>query len=231
MTGRPDGDHDDPSLQLDPPVPAQLSAAWAAAEGQLFPSVLALPDVYERTVLALRATLDRLRGLGTGTGPLLEASASGPALVASAAEQGGISTSGLDVGLIGHVALAMRYREVIADRAASARLQVVRRARAEGRTWVVLEESGDWAGDPYLPYRRVEVHVPTARVVAVTTTVDDDFRTVLHGVAEARLDLRTGAVVETDSVGRSPSSPPTTHTDAADRERDVERRRAALGDE
>ena len=157
-------------------------------------------------------------------------SAPGPALVASAAEQGGISTSGLDVGLIGHVALAMRYREVIADRAASTRLQVVRRARAEGRTWVVLEESGDWAGDPYLPYRRVEVHVPTARVVAVTTTVDEDFRTVLHAVAEARLDLQTGAVVETDPVGRSPSSPPTTHADAADRERDVERRRAALGD-
>jgi hypothetical protein len=230
MTGRPDGDHDDPSPLPDPPLPPELPAAWAAAEGQLFPSVLALPDVYERTVLALRATLDRLRALGTGTGPLLEASASGPALVASAAEQRGISTSGLDVGLIGQAALAMRHREVIADRAASARLQVVRRARAEGRTWVVLEESGDWAGDPYLPYRRVEVHVPTGRVVAVTTTLEEDFRTVSHGVAEARLDLRTGAVVVTDQVGWGPPSPPTTHADAADRERDVERRRAALGD-
>lgn len=230
MTGRPDGDHDDPSPQLDPPVPPELSAAWATAEGELFPSVLALPDVYERTLLALRATLDRLRGLGTGTGPLLEAAASGPALVASAAEQGGISTSGLDVGLIGQVALAMRHREVVADLAAAARLQVVRRARAEGRTWVVLEESGDWAGDPYLPYRRVEVHVPTGRVVAVTTTVDEDFRTVFHGVAEARLDLQTGAVVGTDQVGWGPASRPTTHADAADRERDVERRRAALGD-
>jgi hypothetical protein len=230
MTGRPDGDHDDPSPQLDPPVPPELSAAWTAAEGQLFPSVLAVPDVYERTVLALRAALDRLRGLGTGTGPLLEASASGPALVAAAAERSGISTSGLDVALIAQVALAMRHREVIADRAASARLQVVRRARAEGRTWVVLEESGDWAGDPYVPYRRVEVHVPTGRVVAVTTTLEEDFRTLSHGVAEARLDLQTGAVVETDLMGWGPSSPPTTHADAADRERDVERRRAALGD-
>jgi hypothetical protein len=230
MTGPPDGDHDDPSPQSGPPVPPELSAAWVAAEGQLFPSVLALPDVYERTVLALRATLDRLRALGTGTGPLLEASASAPALAASAAEQGGISTSGLELGLIGQVALAMRHREVIADRAASARLRLVHRARAEGSTWVVLEESGDWAGDPYLPYRRLEVHVPTGRVVAVTTTLEEDFRTVRHAVAEARLDLQTGAVVETDQAERGPSSRPTTHVDAADRERDVERRRVALGD-
>jgi len=230
MTGRPDGDRDDPSPQLGPPVPPELSAAWAAAEGQLFPSVLALPDVYERTVLVLRATLDRLRALGTGTGPLLEASASGPALVASAAEQSGLSTSGLDIALIGQVALAMRHREVTADRAAATRLQLVRRARAEGRTWVVLEESGDRAGDPFLPYRRVEVHVPTGRVVAVTTSVADDFRTVRHGVAEAQLDLQTGAVVETDQARWGSSSQPTTHVDAAARERDVERRRTILGD-
>lgn len=229
MTGRSEGEDGDPPRQPDPPVPPELSAAWMAAEARLFPSVLTMPDVYERTVLALRVTLDRLRGLGTGTGPLLDAAALGPGLVLSAAEEGGTSTAGLDVGLIAQVALAMRHREVIADRAAAARLRLVGQARAQGRPWVVLEESGDRAGDPYRPYRRLEVHVRTGRVIAVTTTADEDFRTVRHGVAEARLDLRTGVVVETDPMDGPPRGA-TTHADAAQREREVERRRAALGD-
>ena len=59
----------------------------------------------------------------------------------------------------------------------------------------MLEESGDWAGDPFTPYRRLEAHATTGQALLVTAVPDDDFRTCQHDVrASCRVDLDTGRV-------------------------------------
>lgn len=213
-------------LRDDDSVPMQLASAWEQAEARLYPAVTTRPDLYQRVLTIVARTVEQLRGLGPSTGALLAASERGAELVSDVMVEHGLSAHELDLDLLARAALAMRHREVTAEQAARRRLRLVAEGRREGRRWVVVEERGDSEGDPFMPYQRLEVEVGTGRALLVTARGDDEFRTVLHGVEEIRLDLTTGALEEAAAAGVAPTS----HPDRAQREAHVTALQAAPSD-
>ena len=178
----------------DVPVPPLVAAAWQRAETLAYSTVTERPDLYQQVVRLVRLTADHLRLLGPGTSALLSAEQRGPELVAAVAEDSGIPVWDLDLGVVAGAAMALRYREVRGEQAARERLRRLAEGRAAGRPVVVLEESGDPEGDPFLPYTRLEAEVATGRAVLVTTLPDDDFSGVVHGVRAVQVELETGSV-------------------------------------
>jgi hypothetical protein len=104
-----------------------------------------------------------------------------------------------------------------ASRAPTRRFELLAAARAEQLSWVVLEESGDKAGDPWDPYRRLEAQTATGRVLLVMAMPDDDFRTCQHTVELLQLDLDTGRIEQPPG----PDEAPFRCSIAADREAHV----------
>lgn len=178
----------------EPTVPAVTAASWRTAETQLFGALWNRPDLYRGVIVLVGATVDRLRALGTSRAALRDAAPTIGALVRDVLEQGALSADGIDPDLVGRAALALRYREVAAERASVRRVELLAAARAGQLRWVVLEEAGDWAGDPYAPYRRLEAEAASGRALLVTTTPHDDFRTFQHTVEMVHIDLDTGRV-------------------------------------
>jgi len=178
----------------DAPVPPLVAASWQRAETLAYSTVTERPDLYQQVVRLVRLTADHLRLLGPGTSALLSAEQRGPELVAEVAEDSGIPVWDLDLDVVAGAAMALRYREVRGEQAARERLRRVAEGRSAGRAVVVLEESGDPEGDPFLPYTRLDVEVATGRAVLVTTLPDDDFGGVVHGVRAVQVDLETGSV-------------------------------------
>ena len=187
---------DDALLHDDGPVPMVLAASWDQAEAKLYPAVTTRPDLYQRVLTVVRLTVDRLQALGPSTGALLAAAEQGPALVSEVMSEAGLSAYELDLDLLAKAALAMRHREVAAEQGARRRMRRVAQGHRAGQAWVVLEEKGYAEGDPFVPYTRLEVEVATGRALLVTTRADEDFRAVVHGVEQLRVDLETGWVQE-----------------------------------
>lgn len=229
------GSHDHPTgpddasaalLRDDAAVPLQLSSSWDQAEAKLYPAVTTRPDLYQRVLTVVARTVERLRGLGPSTGALLAASERGPELVSEVMSEHGLSAYELDLDLLARAALAMRHREVVAEQGARRRARLVAEGHRAGRRWVVVEEHGAFEGDPFMPYRRLEVEVRTGRALLVTARGDDEFRTVLHAVEELRVDPATGAVDEPEDGGVAPTS----HPSAAAREEHVTQRKGEPSD-
>jgi hypothetical protein len=207
------------------PVPAATAASWRAAEGQLFAAVLGAPEVYQRALVLVGTTASRLRLLGPSTQALLGAAAEIAALVREVAAAGGLAPDALDPDLVGRAALALRHREVVGEQAAARRLRVLRDAAARGAAWVVLEESGDWDGDPLAPYRRLEAHVASGRALLVTARPDEDLRGSRHAVEVVQVDLATARIEASPAA----TDAPVECLSAADREAYVTAYRAAVG--
>jgi hypothetical protein len=200
----------------DAPVPTLTAASWQQAEAQLYPAVTERPDLYQRIVLLVRGTVDRLRERGSTTSALLAAADRGAELVAEVVEERGLSAAELDLGLIARAALAMRYREVRGEQSLQRRLRLIAAAGHAGQSWVVVQEAGHAEGDPFLPYHRLEVEVATGRALLVSAAADDDFREVHHTVQVVQVDLDNGIVQEVQA-----GAPADTFPDAAAREAQV----------
>jgi hypothetical protein len=197
----------------DGPVPTLLVSSWEQAEARLYPTVLERPDLYQRIVRLVRATADHLRLLGPGTSALVAAAQRGPELVAAVVDDSGIPATEVDLELLAQAALATRYRELRGEQAARRRLRRAEEGRAAGAAWVVVEESGDPAGDPYRPYSRLEVATTGGHALLLTTVPDDEYRAVTHHVHRVRVDPVTGELVD-DHAEPGPS----THPDATTRD-------------
>lgn len=181
-----------PAAETDDLLPRSLLDAWQQGEAQLCSTALAGADTYTRALDLVRHTLEHLRERGVGAAGLVAAAGEGAALVTAAS--GGPATDGLDLRLVAQAALAMRSRELLALQAAARRVEALRAAAARGEAWVVLESAGDPGGDPFLPYRRLEVEVATGRGLLVTAEPDEQFRGCVHAVEPVRVDPATGAV-------------------------------------
>jgi len=177
----------------EPTVPAELAESWRTAEARLFGALLNGPDFYQAAVAVVGETVDRLRLLGPSTTALRNAAPTIGALVRDGLERGS-PASRIDPELAGRAALAMRHREIVAEQASMRRAKLLAAARAEQLSWVVLEESGDRAGDPFLPYRRLEADATTGHALLVTADPDEDFRTCQHAVEVLRVDVENGRV-------------------------------------
>jgi hypothetical protein len=179
-----------------PQVPPELVARWRQGEERLYASALTRADVYELSVDLVCRTAAHLRGLGEGQGPLLAAAERGAELVVDALGGAAPARVRVDLAGVAQAALALRHRQVLAEQAASQRVRAMRDARGRGDVWVVLEESGDAGGSPFLPYRRLEAHAGTGRAVLVTTSPDPTLTTSLHAVEGLLVDPVTGALQE-----------------------------------
>jgi hypothetical protein len=221
-------------------APAETLRAWDAAEARLFPLVMARPEDYERSLTVIQALLGWLRGRCQDVPALLAESARGAAIIDDAARElaGPGAAEGRDAGsagdfpaatnlaagprgdLIAAAACAMRYRELVAAGAARGRLARFARAGAGGEPWAVVEESGDPARAPYLPYHRVEAHVPSGRSLIISIEPDESLRAVWR-LDEGQLDLASGGLAVGEEVG--------SYASAAEFDGALARARARLG--
>jgi hypothetical protein len=132
---------------------------------------------------AAAALLDAWDHREQGTG---DAVADGTGLPLTEAERAALATA----------AFAIRYGEVTAWVAARRRRRAMARAAAQANGgpggWLVLDETGDPAGDPFIAYRRLEVDPVTGAGVLVETRPDESFTGVIHGVQVISVDPATG---------------------------------------
>jgi hypothetical protein len=208
-----------PSPEGGPPgVPAEVLRSWDLAEARLFPLVMARPDLYERSVRMIGALAARLRETCPDVPALLAEHGRGAAL----AEEAGPEASALGIRpeLIAAAACAMRYRELVTAGAAQRRLAALARARDQGLVWAVVEESGDEARAPYVPYQRVEAHVGSGRAVIVSIEPNETFSGATRRLDAGRLDLASGALEAGDPLG--------SYADAATLADALERARAEI---
>jgi hypothetical protein len=177
----------------------------------LFPLVMARPEEYERSLALIAVLLGWLRSRCQDVPALLAQSARGEAIVADAAgelsgdqgeprlDQPGLRT-GARAELIAAAACAMRYRELAAENAARGRRDVLAEASARGESWAVVGEAGEQSRAPYLPYQRVEAHVPSGRAVIISIEPDPALNAVRR-LDEATLDPATGRLVVGAEIG------------------------------
>jgi hypothetical protein len=185
-------------------VPAATLRSWDEAEARLFPLVMSRPEAYERALVLIQETLGQLRNGCDDIPALLAESGRGAAMVAEAAGGGPDERdflTGIRLDLIAAAACAMRYRELRAVLADRERMAALAGARARGESWAVVEESGDLTRVPYVPYQRVEAHVPSGRSVIVSIEPDETLSRPVWRLDEAALDPATGRLVVGAEVG------------------------------
>lgn len=180
---------EDPTTQL-----RRLATQWAAAADRAFAAGLTDPAAYARTTRLVSAVVQTLRERGDGADALIAAWHERHDLtIGVAATDEILTTDGLVVDDVAGAAFAMRHREVAAAIAQERRLAAL--AEHAGRTaWAVLEESGPFGGDPFVPYRRLEVNADRGEAVLVTTRPNDDFTEPVHIVEALHFDPATGAL-------------------------------------
>jgi hypothetical protein len=180
-------------------VPVAVLRSWDQAEARLFPLVMARPDLYERALQVVGVLAARLRETCPDMPALLAAHQQGAALA------GADGVAGVRPELIAAAACATRYRELVTARAAQRRLAALAQARDQGLAWTVVEESGDEARAPYVPYQRVEAHVPTGRAVIVSVELDETLSAVRR-LDAGELDLATGGLRVGEPLGSYPDA-------------------------
>jgi len=190
-----------------PGLPPQVLRSWDEAEARLFPLVMAQPELYERALTAVRRLLEQLRETCPDLPALLAAHERGDDLVtaepmsAAAGAPSVLGVPGIRPALIAGAACAMRYREIVALMAAQGRLEALNRAREEGLSWAVVEESGQADRVPYFPYQRIEVEVASGRAVIVSVGPDETLSRAVYRLDAGLLDPGSGALQIGDPLG------------------------------
>src|SRR5215472_11573144 len=177
----------EPQLPTAAQVPPAVLRSWDQAEAKIFPLVMARPEVYERALRMIADLAARLRETCPDLLALLTAHERGADLVTE-------PSPGVGPELIAAAACAMRYREIVTAGAAKGRLAALAQARDQGLDWTVVEENGDPARAPYLPYERVEAHVRSGRAVIISVEPDETLTGAVHRIDAADLDLATGGL-------------------------------------
>jgi hypothetical protein len=182
-----------------PDVPLAVLRSWDEAEARLFPLVMARPDVYQQAVSMISQLAARLRETCPDLATLIAEHERGGELATS--ELPASQAAGIQPGLVAAAACAMRYRELAASQAAQGRLAALARAREQGFTWAVVEESGPADRAPYVPYQRVEAEVTSGRAVVVSIEPDETLSRAVHRLDECRIDLVTGGLEVGQPIG------------------------------
>jgi hypothetical protein len=182
-----------------PDVPLAVLRSWDQAEARLFPLIMARPEVYQRAVSMISQLAARLRETCPDLPALIAAHGRGGDLATS--ELPGLEAAGIQPDLLAAAACATRYRELAASLAAQRRLAALARARGQGLTWAVVEESGSADRAPYVPYQRVEAEVSSGRAVVVSIEPDETLSRAVHRLDECRVDLVTGGLQVGQPVG------------------------------
>jgi hypothetical protein len=176
-------------------VPPSVLRSWDEAEARLFPLVMAQPELYQQALGAIQRLLGQLRETCQDLPGLLAAHERGGDLLA------GAEVPGVRPALIAAAACATRYRELVAQLVAAARLEALARARAQGLSWTVVEESGQPDRAPYVPYQRVEAEAETGRAVIVSIGPDETLSRAVYRLDAGQVDVASGALRIGDPLG------------------------------
>jgi hypothetical protein len=176
-------------------VPPSVLRSWDEAEARLFPLVMAQPELYQQALGAIQRLLGQLRETCQDLPGLLAAHERGGDLLA------GAEVPGVRPALIAAAACATRYRELVAKLVAAARLEALARARAQGLSWTVVEESGQPDRAPYVPYQRVEAEAETGRAVIVSIGPDETLSRAVYHLDAGQIDVASGALRIGDPLG------------------------------
>src|SRR5579859_2090958 len=190
-------------------VPAETLRSWDEAEARLFPLVMSRPEAYQRALLLIQDVVGRLRSTARDIPALLAESGRGAALAAEATGSGPDDRdflTGIRLDLIAAAACATRYRELRAALADRDRAAALADAGARGESWAVVEESGDQARVPYLPYHRIEAHVASGRAVIVSIEPDETLSHPVWRLDEAVVDPATGRMAVGAEIGSYPDA-------------------------
>jgi hypothetical protein len=179
-------------------VPSSVLRSWDEAEARLFPLIMAQPEVYELALNLVRQLVERLRETCPELPDLLAAHERGADLVADVSPAG---VRGVRPEVLAAAACAMRYRELVALITARQRLAALDRARAEGLTWAVVEESGSQDRAPYVPYQRVEAEVGSGRAVIISIGPDETLSRAVYRLDAGEVDATSGALRIGDPLG------------------------------
>ena len=185
-------------------VPPAVLRSWDQAEAGLFPLVMARPDLYQQAIGLIQRLASHLRQTCPDVPALLAAHEQGARLAdgePAAADLAGWAAAGIRPEHVAAAACAMRYRELLASLAARDRLAALARAREEGRSWAVVEETGSPERAPAIPYQRIEADVATGRAVIVSIEPDETLSQAVHRLDLARLDLASGSLQIGGQVG------------------------------
>ena len=176
-------------------MPPSVLRSWDEAEARLFPLVMAQPELYQQALGAIQRLLGQLRETCQDLPGLLAAHERGGDLLA------GAEVPGVRPALIAAAACATRYRELVAQLAAVGRLEALARARAQGLSWTVVEESGQPDRAPYVPYQRVEAETGAGRAVIVSIGPDETLSRAVYRLDAGQVDLASGALRIGDPLG------------------------------
>jgi hypothetical protein len=179
-------------------VPRAVLRSWDQAEARLFPTIMARPDVYQQAVGLIQRLLGRLRETCPDLPALLAAHGRGGDLVDELAEG---ADAGIQPDLVAAAACAMRYRELVASLAAQGRLAALARARDQGESWVVVEETGSVNHAPFIPYQRIEAETGTGRAVIISIEPDETLSRAVHRLDHGQIDLATGGLRIGEAIG------------------------------
>lgn len=170
-----------------------LARHWRAAADQVFTAAVHDPQAYIRATRLVGAVAAHLRAMGRGAAPLTAAwSRHREIVLRVTADDDLLTTEGLDLTAVAAAAFAVRHREVAQEIAAEARREAI--AQLPSAAWSVLEEHGYAPGDPFVPYRRIEVHPATGRALLVTTAPDESYSACTHQVEVLTIDMPTGEI-------------------------------------
>lgn len=183
-----------------PEIPPAVLRSWDEAEARLFPQVMARPDLYEQSISMIQRLLGRLREACPDLPTLVAAHERGGDLAADDLASG-VVAAGIRPDLVAAAACAMRYRELVASQAVHERLAALARARTEGLSWVVVQETGSPDRAPYVPYQRIEAEVASGRAIIVSIEPDETMSRAVHRLDEGWIDVLTGRLRIGEVVG------------------------------
>ena len=187
-------------------IPRAVLRAWDQAEAQLFPTIMAQPDVYQQSVRLIQQLAGKLRESCADLSSLLAAHERGGALVDDLLddlldEPARGADAGIRPDLVAAATCAMRYRELVALLAAQGRLAALARARDQGQSWTVAGETGSEDRAPYVPYQRIEAEAGTGRAVIVSIEPDETLSRAVYRLEQGQIDLATGGLRIGDAIG------------------------------
>ena len=168
-------------------------ARWRDAERRLYPLVMSAPELYERSLVLVRATADGLRAVDDEA-QLVARFADGEQLVLEAAETGGLPVAGVDLGAVAGAAFALRHGELEAAATRAAALASLTAARAAGHAWATLREDGRRlpGGEVVPPYHLVEAATSRPVGLHAYAVFDMTSGTVSYGVQVLGIDETNG---------------------------------------
>lgn len=176
----------------------ELVRRWRVAEQQLYPTILADPSGYQRSVLAVRGLADELSAVASPEALVQAYEMSAPRAAAHLREVGGPEDAGT-AELVAGAAFALRERELAATLAAAERRRRVAEAAGSGQSWVVVNEVGDASMAAYGNYRRLAMHLPDGIGVYSYAEADAGSGVPVFVIEQVALDPTTGNVLREPS--------------------------------